>query len=344
MRANVDQRLAPTSKDVARLAGVSQATVSRVLHGSSQVSEETARRVREALDATGYTINVAAATLRTRRTGTIGLVIDRITNPFYPELIEALGEELARRDVRLALWNTSIAAGQRAATQAIYSRGVDGLIFANATSESVALRLAIEKGAPVVLVNRAVHDLHCDQVECDNEAAAGEIARYFAAHGHRVVGLIGGPADASTARGRVLGFTAAATALGLQLAVVDEGPEFSHEWGAEAFGILIDRAVVRPTALFCGNDLTAFGAIDAARARGIGVPEDLWVAGFDGIAMSAWRSYDLTTAQQPVAEMISAAVDLLLARIADSAQPIVHRRFATELVIRGSTARVPAPA
>jgi LacI family transcriptional regulator len=333
----------PTSRDVARLAGVSQATVSRVLNGNDRVSEETAQRVHEALRSTGYTPNLAAATLRTRRTGTLGLVIERITNPFYPELIESLGRELARRDLRLALWNTSIAAGDRAATQAIYSRGIDGLIFTAATAQSNALRLAIEREAPVVLVNRSVPDLACDQVECDNEAAGAEMARYFAHHGHAVVGLIGGPQGASTARGRVKGFTETASALGLKLEVVDGGAEFSHDWGYTAFESLFDRAETKPTALFCGNDLTAFGAMDAARDRGLDIPKDLWVAGFDGIAMSAWPSYDLTTARLPLDQMIEAAVDLLLSRVADSTRPATHLRFSSELVIRGSTAHAALP-
>ncbi len=334
---------AQTSRDVARLAGVSQATVSRVLNGSNRVTEETRQRVLETLARTGYTLNVAAATLRTRRTGTIGLVIERLTNPFYPELIEVLGSELERRDLRLALWNTSVGSGERAATQAIYARGVDGLIFTTATVESGSLRLAIERNAPVVLVNRAVEDLQCDQVECDNADASTSVARYFAHHGHRVVGLIGGPAMASTARRRVQGFTSAAADLGLQLEAVDGGREFSHEWGVAAFDRMWDAAPTKPTALFCANDLTALGAMDAARSRGISVPDDLWIAGFDDIAMAAWRPYDLSTVRQPLEPMIRATVDLLIERINDAERPITHRRFTSEIVVRGSTAHQPLP-
>lgn len=326
-----------TSRDIARLAGVSQATVSRVLNGSDRVTESTRTRVLEVLAQTGYTVNVAAAALRTRRTGTIGLVIERLTNPFYPELIEVLGTELERRSLRLALWNTSVGSGERAATQAIYARGVDGLIFTTATAESASLRLAIERNAPVVLVNRAVADLQCDQVECDNADAGMTVARYFAQHGHRVVALIGGPANASTARGRFEGFSAAAAELGLIVEAVDAGPEASHQWGVTAFNQMWHNATTKPTALFCANDLAALGAMDAARGHGIHVPNDLWIVGFDDIAMASWRPYDLTTVRQPVVEMVSTAVDLLLARIGDAARPISHRRFASELVIRGST-------
>lgn len=334
-----------TSRDVARLAGVSQATVSRVIRKSANVSDSTRAKVLKVLDETGYTPNAAATAMRTQRTGTIGVVVDRVTNPFYPEMLEALGADLERRDLRLILWNASVGAGERAAVDAIEGGLVDGLLFTTATTESVPLQSALQRRAPVVLVNRVVDGLPYDQVDSDNESSSAAVAHYFAHHGHEHVGLVRGPALASTARGRMAGFVEAAEALGLEVlsdAASFDAPHFSHESGVAQVSALL-AADVPPTAVFCVNDLSAFGAIDGARAHGVDVPDDLWVVGFDDIEMASWQAYDLTTAAQPTGRMIGAAVDLLLARIDDPSAPIEHRRFANEIVVRGSTAHAALP-
>jgi LacI family transcriptional regulator len=333
-----------TSIDVARLAGVSQATVSRVLSGSERVSPQTRQRVLEVLEETGYTRNAAATTMRTKRSGTIGLVVERVTNPFYPEIMEALGLELERRDLRLSLWNVSVGAGERAAIEAIKAHQVDGLVFTTATVRSPALLAAVASGAALVLVNRVVDGVRCDQVESDNRSASGEIARYFAAHGHQRVGLIGGPTNASTTRERVKGFKTAAKSLGLEVITVGgKTAQFSHEWGYDSFVSLAADHDRMPTALFCANDLSAFGVLGAAKDLGIRVPDDIWVVGFDDISMASWPLFDLTTARQDIDAMTTTALDLLVERIADPERAPTAVRLPTEIVVRGSTGNQPLP-
>lgn len=329
-----------TSHDVAAAAGVSQATVSRTLAGVSGVSEKTRARVLKASERLGYELNHAARAMRTQRSGTIGVVVDRVTNPFYPEVIESLSRTLGEYDLRMILWESQ-GAGERGAIQAIGQRMVDGLIFTTATKSSTPLAIALAAGAPMVLVNRIVEDVLCDQVDTDNASIAGRIAAYFAKAGHQRAGLIGGSDDASTARDRGKGFLRGAKKNGLL--VPDElvvGGGFSHLGGYEALHRMFEETNP-PTAIFCGNDLSAFGALDAARTLKIRVPEDLWIAGYDDIDMASWAAFDLTTARQPIDAMVKIAVQLLLERIDNPKKQATHHRFSSEVMVRGSTAHTP---
>ncbi|MEA2494416.1 MAG: hypothetical protein QOJ29_2327, partial [Thermoleophilaceae bacterium] len=145
-----------TSRDIAALAGVSQATVSRVIRGRPNVTEATRQKVLRTLEDTGYVPNASARTLRTRSTGTIGVVVGRITNPFYPELLDALSHELDHQGYRMSLWVSDDDAGELAAFEAIQRQSVDGAIYTTVTAESKSLKLAVQQDTPVVLVNRTL--------------------------------------------------------------------------------------------------------------------------------------------------------------------------------------------
>ena len=331
-----------TSRDVARLAGVSQATVSRVLHGSAKVAPATRDRVLSVVEATHYQPNAAAASMRTSRSGTIGVVVNRITNPFYPQLLQALGARLEPHGLRMILWDAATGPGERAAIEAIEQKRADGLVFTTATANSSALRHAIERQVPIVLINRVVDDQPCDQVDSANEDTAARIARYFADNGHERVGLITAPTRASTAASRIAGFSQEVANLGLHLDerhVVDG--DFSYAGGKAALERMLAAGIDPPTAVFAVNDHSALGALDAAGAAGVAVPEQLWVVGYDDIEMASWDAFQLTTACQPITEMVRVSVELLLARIAVPDAPPVHHRFPGEIVVRRSTAHVP---
>lgn len=332
-----------TSVDVARAAGVSQATVSRVLSGSPKVATATRQRVLAALAETGYTPNLVARAMKTRRTGTIGVVVATITNPFYPHLIEALAAALGDADFRMILW-TSEGPGEASALEAIRQGVVDGLVFTTVTPESRPLAEALARGEPVVLVNRGVDGVPCDQVMTDNLGGGAAAAAYLCQAGHGRIGVIGGPPHASTAVEREAGFRRGLEGWGLH---VEEDlyrrGDFSHRSGHEMMRALLSSAHP-PTAVFCVNDLTAFGAIDGARSLGVRVPEDVWVAGFDDIDMASWEGYDLTTVRQPIAEMASTAVELLRQRVNSPHRSPRHVAFPSFLVVRGSTAHTPVEA
>lgn len=326
-----------TSRNVARAAGVSQATVSRVLQGSDKVHAATRERVLEAVISTGYSPNILARAMKTRRTGTIGVVVARITNPFYPEVLEALSAELAAAGQRMVLW-TSEGAGNASALEAIRAGMADGVVFTTVTAESMPLKEALKRQAPLVMLNRSVEGLPCDQVTSDNVAGSRAIAEYLVAGGHRRLGFVGGPPRPSTSAERKRGFREGLASAGIAWEeTLCRYGDFSHADGRAAIRELLSLDDP-PTAVFCVNDLTALGALDGARSMGRRVPQDIWVAGYDDIAMSAWEAFDLTTVRQPIAEMVALAVQMLLERIADPSLPPRHHRFPSELVVRGSTA------
>lgn len=328
-----------TSHDVARLAGVSQATVSRVLTGSTRVAPERRERVLWALEQTGYRRNALAAAMRTGRTRTVAVVISDLRNPFYPELLTTLGQELAAAEHRMILWETG-SSGEAHAAAAIREGLIDGLIFTTAMPASLALREATSCGVPVVLVNRTVADPPCDQISSDNVAGAASAGRYLLAAGHQRLAMVAGPTGASTSDEREHGFRSVVDPSGVRCEV--QPGDFSHASARQVAARLLDRSDP-PTAIFCVNDVTAFGVLDAARAEGVSVPEELWVVGFDDIPMAKWESFDLTTIRQPIDDMARRAADLLLERLSGSTAPPVHVRLPCELLIRGSTAHHAPP-
>ncbi|WP_433871919.1 LacI family DNA-binding transcriptional regulator [Saccharopolyspora sp. CA-218241] len=331
-----------TSRDVARLAGVSQMTVSRVLQGSTKVAADTRDRVLAAMRESGYQPNAAARTMRTRRTATIGVVVADITNPFYPQLLEAVGRALGEAGQRMVLWNAPDSGGT-SALEALDEGTVDGLLFTTATETSPGLADAVERGQPIALLHRRLEGLACDQVTTDNVAGGRAVADYLVGTGHSRIGFLAGPDLPATARHRERGFRDRLAELGHPLAdpLVARGG-FSHDVARSATRDLLSRQDP-PTAVFCANDLTALGAVDGAVSLGKRVPADVWVVGYDDIAMTSWDSYDLTTVRQPIADMSRAAVRLLLARIDDRDRPARVEEFPCELVVRGSTAGTPQP-
>lgn len=293
------------------------------------------------LKASDYQPNAAARSMRTRRTGTIGVVVEGITNPFYPEALLLLGQQLQQHQLRMILWDADEGPGAQAAVEAIEQQLVDGLVFTTATEDSALLDRALKKRQPVVLVNRTIDGAGCDQVASDNFGVSKEIAQYFVGHSHRRIGLVAGPAHASTATEREAGFRAGLAESGIVLEdrYVADG-QYNHDGGHQAIRRLLQQADP-PTAVLCLNDFSAFGAIDGARSLKIRIPTDLWIVGFDDVNMSSWESFDLTTARQPMAEMVAIAVDLLVRRIDNPDLPATTKTFWCDLKVRGSTAFAP---
>ncbi|MCH8559256.1 MULTISPECIES: LacI family DNA-binding transcriptional regulator [unclassified Nesterenkonia] len=325
-----------TGREIAQAAGVSQATVSRVVQGSARVSEKNRRRVEEAMAKYGYVPNAQARAMRTQRSGVIGVIVGEFTNPWYPVMMYALAREIARADLRINFWVSDGENSEQAAIEAIRSKLIDGLIFTTATRDSQALPTALELGLPVVLVNRSLENITSDQVTGDNVGGGAAVATYFLAHDRTRVAVVGGGPWVSTGRERRKGFLDVFHDAGIHIPPTHI-PEtaFTHQAGLDAGRVLL--ANDPPQAIFCTTDIIAFGVIDAAMERGMRVPEDLWVTGYDDIPMSAWRVLDLTTVRQPIDDMARLSLEILLARIEDPNAAVAEKRFATELVVRGST-------
>jgi LacI family transcriptional regulator len=289
-----------------------------------------------ALKESGYVPNAQARAMRTRRTGTIGVVTGRITNPFYPELIDALGNAITRRGLRMVLWATDADSGETAALEAMRGRLVDGIIFTSATEGSPSLTAAMELELPIVLVIRSLEGNRYDQVTSDNRLGGARAAGLFLQADRTNVAVIGGSEAISTGRERRAGFLEYLHDRGI--AVPDEriiDSDFSHDSAKEAARMLF-TSEPGTRAIFCVNDVIAFGVLDAAKEQGIAVPEDVWVVGYDNTNMSSWNLFDLTTLTQPVHEIAETGVQLLMKRVDNKTRPTEHRRFTPELVVRGS--------
>lgn len=325
-----------TSRDVARLAGVSQATVSRVISSATSTAPETRLKVQAAMEALGYVPHAGAQAMKTRRTRTVGVVVKDITNPFYPEVLDELTRELDRAGYRVVLWNAGGDSHQDALT-AIREHAVDGVIFTTATGGTVELQVAVEKRSPIVLINRVVEGFDADQVASDNVAGGAAVADYLHQHGRTRAAFIGGLLDASTSRDRARGFLERMNELGHPVPEdLQIHASFSHDASQHATGQLLGRADP-PEAIFCANDHMAFGALDALRARGLSAPRDCWVIGYDDVDMASWPSFDLTTVRQPSRDMARAGAHMLLERITTPDRPAQHREFPCKLIVRGST-------
>lgn len=331
-----------TSHDVARVARVSQATVSRVLRSDPRVRAETRERVLRALAETRYEPNAAARAFRTSRTGSIGVVVARLSYQLYPAMLEAIGAQLARLGRRMVVWDSEHG-GEGPAARALRQGIVDGVILTAATADSDFLR-EVPPSLPVVLVNRNVDAYASDQVCSDNLDGGRRVAEYLLACGRRRIALLGGVPRASTIRDREQGFRKALERAGRALPphYYYRSETFSHASGELAATRLLELADP-PDAIFCVNDVLAMGAMDGARSRGVRVPDDLWIVGYDDIELASWGAYDLTTVRQPMDQMVARAIDLLLARVDDRERPVARACLPNELVIRGSTARTALP-
>jgi LacI family transcriptional regulator len=334
--------MAVTSKDIARKLKISQSTVSRALRGDPRVAADTMARVLEAARQMNYTPNLAARSLITRKTATVGVVVSDITNPFYPELLDILHNELALAGYRTILFNERTdAIVEQHVGDLVNGAAVDGLIYVSATL-GTPLPGHRARDIPAVLVNRYIDSAPVDTVVSDNHRGGRLVAEAMVELGHRRIAIITGPENTTTSRDRERGFREELEAFGVQFdETLRRVGQFSHHSGYQWCLDLL-AAEARPTAVFAANDVIAFGALDAARRVGVKVPSELSIVGFDDIDMAGWEGFNLTTVRQPLEEMGRAAAKLLIDRIVSEGEAPPRRRvFPVGLVRRETLA--PAP-
>ncbi len=325
--------------DVARLAGVSQSAVSRALTPGASISAKAKMKVEEAAERLGYTPNVFARNLITRRTDIIGVVMGDVTNPFHAEVLRALGDRLQEAGRRVLFTTTPAAVLPDDAIRQLLEYQPAGIIVTTVALSPRMAELCAAGGTPVMMLNRRAPRAGAGLIRCDNAAGGRTVARLLLDAGHARPAFIGGGADGPGSRERGTGFAREVAERGLPPPPVEDGG-FTYEGGFAA-ALRLFRASPRPDALFCGSDLMALGAIDALRRElGMRVPEDVSVIGFDDIAAARWAGYDLTTIRQPVEEMVDAAIAAVMAGIADPSAVLPRRQIPGRLVARGS-ARLP---
>ncbi|KOG34878.1 LacI family DNA-binding transcriptional regulator [Streptomyces wedmorensis] len=327
---------------VAKKVGVSEATVSRVLNGKPGVSEATRQSVLTALDVLGYE---RPTQLRGERARLVGLVLPELQNPIFPAFAEVIGGALAQQGLTPVLCTqTKGGVSEADYVELLLQQQVSGVVFAGGLFAQAAAphdhyhQLA-ERNIPVVLINAAIEGLNFPCVSCDDAVAVEQAWRHLASLGHERIGLVLGPGDHIPSRRKLEAARGVAAAAGREL--TDEFVErsiFSLEGGQASAARLLERGV---TGIVCASDPLALGAIRAARRRGLSVPEDVSVVGFDDSAFMNCTEPPLSTVRQPIEAMGRAVVELLCAQIQGTQTHPGELLFEPELVVRGSTAQPP---
>ncbi len=328
-----------SSIDVARLAGVSQAAVSRTYTPGASISDRMRRRVLAAAEQLGYQPNIIARSLSGKSTRLVGIIMVKIGDPFYAKILAAFSRKLQEKGYWSLLLNVNEDLPLEDVLPQALQYQVDGIVLTSATLSSTIASQCTAMGVPVVMFNRFSLEVEVNAVGCDHTGGARLLADLLVKAGHKRFAYISGEENSSTNRERERGFTERLAALGYELYARESG-DYSYESGIQAAAKIL-TANPRPDALFCANDFMAIAAIDQARSMGLKVPGDLSVVGFDDASMAGWPRYSLTTIQQPVDRLVEAAVDVLISAIETPENERVIKVIPGRLVLRDS-ARLPA--
>lgn len=336
-------------RDVARAAGVSVSTASRVLSGSSHpVSQATQLTVREAADRLGFEPNRVARALATARSQTIGAIVHDVSDPYFAEIVRGLEDVAGARDHALFVSSSDRDPDKELAlVRTFVANRVDAIVLVASgladveAMDRIASVLARFEALGGVVVCMSEHPYEAPRVAYDNRGAMREVTNHLIELGHTEIGFLSGPPELIVGKVRYDGFCAALIDAGIEHDPnLMECGFFSMEGGAVATGRLLDRA--RPTAVVGGNDLMALGALRRLLDRGLRVPEDVSVVGFDDVEFAAYASVPLTTVRVPLTEFGRLGAELVL-DLLDGGDPGPTRLVRHELVLRSSTGAVRTP-
>jgi DNA-binding LacI/PurR family transcriptional regulator len=331
--------MAARIKDVARRAGVSSATVSRVLSDKPHVSEELRRRILAAMEELDYQPSRVARSLRVQRSRIIGLIISDIQNPFFNTLARAIEDSAYDQQYAVFLCNSDEdIEKEKLYIDLMQAEQVAGVMISPTRETATACQKLIKANIPVVVIDRQITDLEVDTVVVDNVRGSSDLVNHLIADGHRQIGAVLGTPTATTGRERYEGYIQALKShdlpvlpdllrMGIPKATV--GYTLTEE--------LLDLAVP-PTAIFTGNNLLTVGALKAIQKRGLRIPDDIALVAFDELDWMSLVKPALTVVTQPTYELGQTAARMLLERIKDGTHPTRKVVFKLELVIRQSCA------
>ncbi|MGM0826305.1 MAG: LacI family DNA-binding transcriptional regulator [Pseudomonadota bacterium] len=332
------KRKSVTSRDVAKLAGVSQSAVSRSFSPDAKVAEKTRKKVMEAARELGYRPNSIARSLITRSSRTIAVVTYSLENPFYSFMLEKASRYFQQQGYHLQLFFAPSDSGFATVIDDIIRSQVEGVLMLAITLDSAQAEEVADFGIPFVVINRTVNFDGISQVGSDNHSGGYWAGHYLASLGHRRIAYLAGLPDSSTDLQRKAGFLEGLAAEGLACHAVEIG-NYRYVDACHATRRLFANSS-QPDAIFCANDLMAIAAIDTLRHEfGLGVPDDVSVIGFDDVPMAAWPSHSLTTLKQPVELMASKATELLMAQINQIDTAPEHIMLPVTPMLRNSTRR-----
>ena len=325
--------------DVAKRAGVSISTVSRTINSTGKISAKTQSLVRKAMRELNYRPNRVARRLRSRRgnSGLLGLIIPNIQNQFFADMARGVEDVAYANGFAVILCNYDEDPGKELFyLDVMQSESVDGIIIPPLHDNDMAVRKVAQSGLPVVCVDRTLKDFDLDKVEVDNRRGARDAVRYLIEKGHKRIAIITGPRQSSTGRDRLSGYRDAHAEAGLEVdeELVCHG-DFKESCGNECTGKLLDLPNP-PTALFTCNNLMTIGALHAVANRGVKIPDQLAIVGFDDMAMADVFSPPLTMVSQPAYEVGKEAAELLLRRIKNPGKPTAGLLLKPKLIVRDS--------
>ena len=331
--------MAITLKDVAERAGVSRAAVSRSFTDGASVSAKTRAKVEKAASELGYSPNLLARSLTTRKTQLIGLVSNNFHNPVFLQIFDLLTRGLQDLGLRPLLVNLSDEIDPARSVRMLRQYSVEGVIVASSHLPEGFARAFRDAGLPVVhAFGRATPTPDVHVVGIDNGLAGRMAAQTLIARGYRRIGFMGGPDQASTTQDRLAGFVAAAGAQGVTPLVSFAGA-YSFEAGRIEMARLLRGAPAE--AYFCGDDVLSIGALSAAQDAGLAVPGDLGIIGLNDMAMAGWQNIALTTIHQPFAAIVASSIELIVASFADPGAVPEVRLFPCHIVERRTLRPLP---
>lgn len=331
-----------TIKEIAKLAEVSTATVSKILNKKdNNISDATRQRVLDIVKEQNYIPNTIARSLVTRQTKTIGLVIPDIANPFFPELARGAEDKASESGYNIIFCNTDDnLEKEEKYINMLQEKMIDGIIFTQSAKRTKGFKKLTIGSTPIILIDR---DMNLEgvvgKVLVDNFTGAYEGVSYLLKNGYEKIAFITGALTSNTSKNRLKGYEKALEDSGVSYKedYVLAG-EYRSEWGFKAIEKLFDNKVDFD-AVFCGNDLIALSVIKALKNAGKSIPEDVGVLGFDDIYMSKFIEPELSTIRQPNYEMGYKAVEMLVNILENPTEKNIKRELIlkTELIIRQST-------
>jgi LacI family transcriptional regulator len=331
-----------TIKDVARASGVSCATVSRVLSGYEFVRETTHNRVMEAVEHLGYVANLQARSLASGRSQIIGLLVPNLDNGYVGTITQGIDQELALTNYDAMLYTSHRHPGKESFYVSAIANGLtEGLLLIAPLVPTAYLDALRGQHLPYVLIDQTDATENSNVVEATNWQGAYEATCYLNRLGHTRIAFITGSLAVRSAVDRLEGYKAALVDCDIPAReeLIIEG-DYQQQTGYEITKSLLQGVEPPPTAIFASNDLSAFGAMDAARECGLRIPDDISITGFDDTPQASFVYPKLTTVRQPLEQMGRVAVKMLLAQIEDLSRPPQRVALATQLVIRDSCGRI----
>ncbi len=328
-----------TLEEIAKLAGVSRSTVSRVINDHPNVRPEVRERVWQVIREVGYQPHAAARSLATNRTQVLGLIIPQavttlFTDPFFPHLIQGMAEACNAHRYHLMLSLFTGRTDQESLYRRVLRSGtLDGVVVASTTLDDPLIPRLLQEKLPFVSVGRH-REAAVSYVDVDNVAGARQAVEHLLRQGHRRIATVTGPLAMMAGRDRLEGYRQALEARGVPVddALIAEG-DFTEEGGRMAMQRLLPH---RPTAVFVASDTMAVGAMKAIKEAGLRIPEDVAVVGFDDLPVASIVEPALTTVRQPIERLGATAVEVLIGLIEQQAEAPQHVILPTQLVIRAS--------